>query len=150
MDFTKAQKQALWFITLVLAAAVGLRYYQYFTENDSYDFSALERRFVTIRDSLNNPVPGVKEGVASIIIPGESRINKIDKGNSPAERININTAGTEQLTRLPRIGPVMAGRIIEYRQKNGRFLSKKEIMKVKGIGKKTFEKLKDLISLDGE
>lgn len=59
------------------------------------------------------------------------------------ERININTAGSEELQLLDGIGPVTAQKIIEYREENGRFRSIEDIKEVSGIGDKTFEKFKD-------
>ena len=61
--------------------------------------------------------------------------------------ININTASLEELQELPRIGAAMAKRIIDYRLANGRFQTAEDLMNVKGIGSKTFLKLKDLISV---
>ena len=57
-------------------------------------------------------------------------------------KININTATAEQLTELNGIGEVKANAIIEYRNNFGNFISLEEIMNVKGIGEKTFEKIK--------
>ncbi len=63
-------------------------------------------------------------------------------------KININTATAQQLSDgLDGIGEVMAKRIIEYREKNGRFHSIEEIKNVQGIGDKTFAKLKDQITV---
>ena len=64
------------------------------------------------------------------------------------DKVNINTANTEELSALPGIGPVTAERIIEYRDKNGPFKNKEEITKIKGIGDKTFQKIKDLIAIE--
>ena len=61
--------------------------------------------------------------------------------------ININTATAEELDKLPGIGPAIAGRIIDYRNKNGGFMNVAEIKLVSGIGEKLFEKIKDKISL---
>lgn len=66
---------------------------------------------------------------------------------SSSGKININTAGYEELQRITGVGPVIAGRIIEYRQVNGPFRSLEEIKKVNGIGDKTFEKMKEEITL---
>ena len=59
----------------------------------------------------------------------------------------INTATAEQLMQLPDIGSTLAQRIIEYRQTHGKYQKLQDITKVKGIGKKTFDKIKDKISL---
>ncbi len=61
--------------------------------------------------------------------------------------ININTADEKQLQQIKGVGPAIAGRIIEYRENNGDFKSIDEIKKVRGIGDKTFEKMKDHITV---
>ncbi len=61
--------------------------------------------------------------------------------------INVNSADAQQLDKLPRIGPKMALRIIEYRKTNGNFKRIQDLMKVKGIGPKVFEKLQALITV---
>jgi competence protein ComEA len=64
------------------------------------------------------------------------------------EKININTATVDQLIQLKGIGNKYAARIIEYREKNGPFDKLEDIMKVKGIGPKTFETIKDMITIE--
>lgn len=64
-----------------------------------------------------------------------------------SDTININTASKEQLTVLSGIGESKAEAIITYRQENGPFSSIEEIMNVSGIGEKTFENIKSLISV---
>jgi len=61
--------------------------------------------------------------------------------------ININTASAADLQRLPGIGAKTAGRVIEYRQKNGPFKKVEELMNVRGVGEKNFLKLKNHISV---
>jgi competence protein ComEA len=60
--------------------------------------------------------------------------------------VNINTASATELERLPGIGPKTAGRIIEYRQKNGAFKKVEELMNVRGVGEKNFLKLRTQIT----
>ncbi len=64
--------------------------------------------------------------------------------------LDLNTATSEQLQSLPGIGPAIAQRIVEYREKNGPFRRTTELMNVKGIGEKTFERLKSLITVGPE
>lgn len=61
--------------------------------------------------------------------------------------INLNSATLEELDSLPGIGPAKARAIIEYRTAAGGFYSTEELLEVKGIGRKTFERLKDRITV---
>lgn len=62
-------------------------------------------------------------------------------------RVNLNTADTAALDTLPRIGPAMAERIIEWRDANGRFTSVEDLLAVPGIGDKMLESLRDLVTI---
>ena len=61
--------------------------------------------------------------------------------------VNLNTATPAQLEGLPGIGKATAERIVEYRQKNGGFKKVEELMNVRGVGEKSFLKLKPLITV---
>lgn len=74
--------------------------------------------------------------------------NKSAKFAQNNSLININTADKDELTKLRGVGPVIADRILEYRQNNGAFENIEDIKKVKGIGPKTFEKMKDSITVN--
>ena len=64
--------------------------------------------------------------------------------------VNINTATVEQLMLLPRVGPAVAQRIVEFRDQNGRFKETVDLMLVKGIGEKTFELIAPYVAISGE
>ena len=70
--------------------------------------------------------------------------NNSDKGST---LININTANLEQLKEITGIGNIKAQSIIDYREANGGFKSLEELKNVDGIGDKTFEKIKEQITL---
>jgi len=59
-----------------------------------------------------------------------------------AKVVDLNTASAEELATVPGIGPALAQRIIEFREKEGRFQRIEDLMKVKGIGEKSFQKLR--------
>jgi competence protein ComEA len=77
------------------------------------------------------------------------------QGKAPAPKttasatapVNLNTATAEQLATIPGVGPRMAERIIDYRQKNGGFKKLEDLMNVSGIGEKNFLKMKPLITV---
>jgi competence protein ComEA len=64
-----------------------------------------------------------------------------------ASPINLNTASVAQLETLPGIGKSTAERILEYRQKNGSFKKVEDLMNVRGVGEKSFLKLKPLVTV---
>ncbi len=66
---------------------------------------------------------------------------------SVTAKVDINKATVEQLQTLPGVGEVIAKRIVEYRQTNGSFEKAADIMNVKGIGEKSYLKMKDRISV---
>ena len=83
------------------------------------------------------------ETAAAAVIAEES--STAAEASTADARINLNTASLEELDSLPGIGPATAKLILEYRQQYGGFAAPEEIMNVKRIGEKTYEKLKDRI-----
>ena len=63
------------------------------------------------------------------------------------ELIDLNQADAAQLESLPAIGEVTAARIIEYRQENGGFKKIEELMNVRGIGERSFLRLRPLVTV---
>lgn len=98
-------------------------------------------------DSLNLAQP-VSDG-QKITVPRKGEGVGDRDGNTPpgGGKVNINTAGKEELERLPGIGPTLARRILDYREAHGGFRSVEELRKVSGIGPKKFEELKGLVEI---
>jgi comEA protein len=142
MQLTRAQLRGVWFIVIVFSISVVLHYGKMlFFPAGGYDFSELEKEFSRLADSI-----AASQAQVTPPVKGE----KHDEAETVTWQkfpVNINAAGSEQLQYLPRIGPSMAARILEYRNQNGPFQSKEDLMNVRGIGPKTFQKLKNLITL---
>lgn len=85
---------------------------------------------------------------ALVLLAGFAPLFAQSKGS--VEKVNINTASAAELEKLPQVGPKIAQRIIDYRKESGSFKRVEDLMKVKGIGEKTFAKLKDLITVGSE
>jgi competence protein ComEA len=81
--------------------------------------------------------------VAAVVVAFTSVLYAEDTG-----KININTASVKEIAKLEKIGPSYAERIVQYRKEHGPFEKPEDLMKVKGIGPKTFELNKDKISVD--
>lgn len=67
-----------------------------------------------------------------------------------ARKVNVNTADAAQLALLPRVGPSLAQKILDFRKENGPFKSAEYLMLVQGIGEKTYQQLKPYVSTSGE
>jgi len=80
--------------------------------------------------------------------PAPFRFIEFREEKKENEKININKAGSVELTKLKGIGQVFAVRIISYREENGPFHSAGDIRRVKGIGDKTYDKIKDQIAVE--
>ena len=63
--------------------------------------------------------------------------------------VNINTADAAALSLLPGVGPSTAGRIVEFRTENGKFESTTDLMLVRGIGERTFERMRSYVTIEG-
>jgi competence protein ComEA len=97
------------------------------------------------RDGVNLARP-VADG-EQIVVPviGADPAGDSQSSSSGGGVIDLNTATREQLDTLPRVGPAMADRIIEWRETNGRFTSVDDLRSVPGIGDKMLAALRDLV-----
>ena len=93
---------------------------------------------IPARDPAAAPLP------AGLVASGQAQ-----RGNapSPAGKINLNTAGVEQLKTLPGLGEVRAQAIVSHREDNGAFPSVDALLDVSGIGVATLESLRDFIEV---
>ena len=95
-----------------------------------------------IRVPMKGAEKAAKDGTASKSAGGANGAAAADDGV-----VNINTADEKALDTLPGVGPATAQKIIEYRETEGAFQSPEDIMKVRGIGKAKYEKMKDKITI---
>lgn len=119
-----------------------------FSEEADTEYVNLAAR---LQDGVKLQIPTVDETSGDVA----DKVNSFDPGTNETNNnsdnsgglININTADKESLKTLPGIGDGIAGRIIEYREKNGSFRNIEDIMNVTGIKDKLFSKFKDRITV---
>jgi competence protein ComEA len=119
LDLTAQEKKAL--ITLGALAVLGLAVLAYRTYIDRPDLK---------------------------VVPGQITSGGLKDAIKPGGPVNINAADAEKIASLPNIGPKRAKDIVDYRIAHGQYLFKEDLMKVGGIGPKTFGKIKELIVLE--
>jgi competence protein ComEA len=98
---------------------------------------------IPVAAAAQQAAPPAKSAAAK---PAKSAKSAKAAGSSTAV-VNINTATQAQLESLPGLGAKAAERILEYRQKNGQFKRVEDLMNVKGIGEKSFLKLKPRLTV---
>jgi comEA protein len=154
LNLTTSETRAIIITALIITGGGIIQFFKpHINRENLLDYSESDSVFV--RRSYENPIQSLKSDQISFIQKSitdrKSEEFYIDsnnpKNNSDLEiaSININSATYDELQKLPRIGPALAQRIIEYRTNNGQFRAVEELINVKGIGKKTLENLKPFL-----
>ncbi|UVJ37844.1 ComEA family DNA-binding protein [Arthrobacter sp. CJ23] len=100
-----------------------------------------------VQDGTKIHVPAVGEP-PSAAVSGEGVLGgDAGSGAGGGGKVNLNTASAEELGTLPRVGPVMAQRIVDWRREHGPFASVEELDAVDGVGPKLMESLKNLVTV---
>lgn len=93
--------------------------------------------------ALAGLVLAVLVGAGALAGPASGAASKSDT----ALPVDLNTASADELAEVPGIGPTMAQRIVDWREQNGPFERVEDLMKVKGIGEKSIEKLRPYVKV---
>jgi competence protein ComEA len=113
--------------------------------------SATQSKTVSAPTSVQNTnvIDQIAQTLAETVTPTTSNPSSASQSaaRAPVGLININTATATELEELPGIGPSYAKGIIDYRTQNGPFVRVDDLDKVKGIGPKTLEKLRPLVTI---
>ncbi|NIA29287.1 MAG: hypothetical protein GWP06_05140 [Actinobacteria bacterium] len=151
LGFTRQEQKFILFLLASFIVGLGINLfkksgYQKGEENWSAEHDSIFTRFERISGASGN------ENSYS----NYPKVHKIKQPNfqpdkkSIVGKVNINTADIEMLQSLPGIGPSMAQRIIDYRRSFGPFQSTGDLINIKGIGPKTFDKLKKAVTVNSK
>ncbi|MCX6151745.1 MAG: helix-hairpin-helix domain-containing protein [Ignavibacteriales bacterium] len=153
IGFTETEFKVLAFLSLVFVGGLLIKFYNIDKSvYKNYDYTKADSLFLA-SDSLkgneeesNVSIEKKDEYKKEVLGFDESKPAKYEKKESLSENsINLNTASKDELMKLPGIGEKTAVRIIEQRNKTGRFRSIEELMEVKGIQSTKLNKIKNYI-----
>lgn len=169
LSFTKNETKIILFIIIVLITGFSIKYIKHLSsdsKSSNYDYSKSEEMFKKLsRGSINSinddslikkdTIETISENnliqklqkVEDSLNTGKKKKSKKEENLKP-KSINLNTASKEILMTLPGVGESTAEKIIKYRDTHKGFKKIEHIMKVKGIGKKKFESMKEYIFVE--
>ena len=125
MKLTKTEKAAILLTCLFLVFTLGVHW-----------GTGRVRDSFTISTQTEAPT---RQAVSEVAAEGTAQAgDTTPEDNAAGEKININTAGADELMRLDGIGEKLAGRIIADREENGAFARIEDITRVSGIGEVTY------------
>jgi comEA protein len=168
LSFTRNETKIILFIIIVFLSGFSIKYLKFITvqyNKSTYDYSNSEEMFRKLskgnltsfsndsldqKDSLNIYENQLKQKLQvaedTLKLKGKKKSKKEE--NLKPKSININTATKEILITLPGVGESTAEKIIKYRELHKGFKKIEHIMKVKGIGKKKFDNMKEYIYVE--
>jgi len=145
LGFTRNEVKVILFLTGTFLLGLSVRWYTSTPHVPAaaaqFDYAETDREFLERSKKL------AELSVAEVRTKPASQNPNATKPPIPPSSININVATKEQLMQLPGIGEAYAERIILYREDHGPFSSTEDLIKVKGIGPRTLDRLRPYVTL---
>lgn len=145
LEFSTQEKRFILFLLCCFVTGCCIAYYRTIKESDSlqswrqnYDKLLNQFEAADVNTNMNSTA-----SIQIKVIPKE----KQDFKQKLIGKIDINTATVEELVTLERIGPALAQRIIQYREKSGAFKNIDDLLLIKGIGPKTLDRIRDEVCI---
>lgn len=145
MKMSKAEGIAVLLTVLLLSLALGF-YVGRSTVKGAVVIEAAEPEVI----SAVEPAPAAKPQTSPEVVSVMEESAPPEEPAEPEYPLDINVATVDDLDDLPKIGPVLAQRIIDYREANGDFQFVEELLNVEGIGEGIFEKIKEFVEVRDE
>lgn len=154
LAITSAETSALLFIGILLMTGSCVRYVQgQAVPFSAEDYAELHAAFAEQTESLRTAATSdstASEAAEPVRIAAvtEAPPRRRAVAAGPV-RMNLNTASARTLQRLPGVGPAISARIVDYREAYGGFRHPREVVRVKGIGPRTYEKMAPYLFVEG-
>ena len=139
ISFTAQERKALIFLTIILIIGSGITLYKKYHSDFAPELLLKPKESSFKLGSTNSALP------SDTLPKPQDKVSQSDSSQKSVFPLNLNSATQRELERLPSIGPVLAKRVIEYRNQKGGFKAIEEVKQVHGIGNKIFEKIKNYI-----
>jgi competence protein ComEA len=139
--FTKQEQRFILLLLFSFSLGLGVKYVREKRyEPDQAWVKEKEEILAEFKERARTTGGDSEAAVQEDVQPAAAKVKLIKK-------VNINSASEREFETLPKIGPVIAKRIVEDRRQNGPFRSVEELQRVKGIGSKTFAMIKEYITV---
>lgn len=144
LNLTRQEKIVIQFLVACFLVGATVRIYKTRADRISHEESLQQ---LAVADSFKYHASQIDSEYARL--QSAPRQSASTQSTTTLQRkINLNTATKQDLMLLPKIGPVTADRILEYRAQVGKFNKLEELLNVKGIGNKTFERIIGDVTLE--
>jgi len=143
LGLTKSESIVFWFLIVAFVSGLVIKLVRgdviQQQKNLKFDYSVYDAEFEKRSSEIQRYIEDSKAN-------SEKSVSENRNSEQVSFKININTATKEELMKLPGIGEQTAERIIQHRKIYGEFKRVEDIMNVKGIGQKKFEKIKNYLT----
>jgi len=150
IGITDNELRLIFFLILILFIGLALKVFKNtYSQHEKFNYTYVDSLFIEYEGRINVTDDVFAMARDTTIINELIRRHDLSKKNTlpPDKKININEASENELALLPNVGTKTAEKIIKYREKTIKFKSIEDVMKIKGIGKKKFEKMKNNITV---
>ena len=149
LGFTKQEQLVVLFLLVTLLIGATGRIYQELADDglaESLPDSTFTARFRKHFDESRQNGYTITGSHAGAIDDSSQAVTGLNTGG--VFQINLNTATVAELQSIPNIGPVLAGKIVDFRKNSGGFTSINDLISVNGIGKATLNKIRPYLTLE--